>query len=38
LTRWRFQDVLAQRGIRIETDTDSHDELEKQVTDMRRYR
>lgn len=38
LTRWRFQDVLAHRGIRIETDADSRDELEQQVTDMRRYR
>ena len=38
LTRWRFQDVLAQRGIQIETDADSRDELEQQVTDMRRYR
>jgi len=38
LTRWRFQDVLAQRGIKIETNADSRDELEKQVTDMRRYR
>jgi predicted HTH domain antitoxin len=38
LTRWRFQDVLAQRHIGIETDADSRDELEEQVTDMRRYR